>query len=95
MFRFIAGLFSFKLIAYAIALYFVWTTMGTGWTLLVAWLLAAFLLWKWGPDEPKDGSQPWTLWPTRGKLFAIVAPLALCLMWPLSVLAAVTPGEKS
>jgi hypothetical protein len=94
--RFLFSFLRLKFIVYAVVLYFVLTTLGTVWTIFVAWALAAYMLFKWGPGDPKDGGQPWTIFATRGSVLASIGvPIMLPLVWPLAVFAMVKPGEKN
>lgn len=90
--RFITGLLSLKIILLGVALWFVLSTMGTLWTVLIAYGLVVFALFKWGPDKETDNMTGFVFRPTRGRAYALIAPLVVMFLFPLAIISAVTHG---
>lgn len=88
MFRFLFSLAFLKFVLYAVAIYFAWTTLGTGWTVLFAWALASYALFTWGPKGEGHQNGLMMNFATRGNPgMALVAPILLIVAWPLFVIA--------
>lgn len=86
--RFLGWLFrSWKFILVVLGIWLFLATLGTGWTLLIAYFAAAFALFKMGPADKQGAPASFTLMPTRGSPYALIAPLGLVLFFPLVVIA--------
>ena len=88
MFRFLFGFLRLKFVLFAVALYFAWSTLGTVWTLLIAWALAAYALYHWGPKGEGKENGAMMGFATRGNpIMSVVVPLLLPMAWPWFVIA--------
>ncbi len=88
IFRWLFGFLRLKFILCAIGLYFAWTTLGTFWTVLIAWALAAYGLYNWGPQKSGGHEVPLIGFATRGNpVSSVLVPVVLPLVWPWFVIA--------
>lgn len=88
MFRFLFSFLRLKFILYSIAIYFAWTTLGTGWTVLIAWALASYALFMWGPRGEGTKNGLMMHFATRGNpVMSLVAPIFLIVAWPWFIIS--------
>jgi len=94
--RFIFGLFAvfFKVrfIVWMVGIWFVWSTMGTFWTIIIAYGLAVYALFMWGPADRDGMAAGFTLAPTKGSPYALIAPAALVCLFPLAIIGGMLNG---